>query len=51
MTAIQNDKTDVLDKKTIERDGEKHFTKKLNEMDFEITDARDLIKKNTHTQT
>lgn len=46
MTAIQNDKTEMLDKKTIEKNAEKHFTKKLNELDFEIIDARDLIKKN-----
>ena len=46
LTAMQNDKAEILDKKTIEKNAEKHFSKKLNDMDFEITDVRDLIKKN-----
>ena len=46
MTAVQNDKAVMLDKKTIEKNAEKQFTTKLNKMDFEISNARDLIKKN-----
>ena len=46
IAAIQNEKSEILDKITIEKNTDKLFTKKLNDMGLEITDAKDLIKKN-----